>query len=183
LNWRSLWFHKRKGYAIQNEEIWHCQNKKVGLIEDKMAISKKTDQSAAISASATIIAAGTKINGELQVDSMVYVYGEFSGTINSKSIVSVGKTGLIEGDVVSNKLIVNGRFVGTAHCEEIEISAGGKLTGQIISSVLVVERGSFFEGESKLKGSVKGSADTPAGDSEVVANNGKLEETVLEKPS
>jgi cytoskeletal protein CcmA (bactofilin family) len=95
----------------------------------------------------------------------------------------VGKTGLVEGDVISNKLIVNGRFVGTAHCEEIEISAGGKVTGQIISSVLVVERGSFFEGESKLKGSVKESADTLSGDSAVVANNGKLEETVLEKPS
>ncbi len=156
---------------------------KVSLKEDKMAISKKTDQLAAISTSATIIAAGTKISGELQVDSMVHVYGEFLGTINSKSIVSVGKTGFIEGDIVSNKLIVIGHFVGTAQCEEIEILAGGKVSGQITSSVLMVERGSFFEGESKLKGSAKGSADTPAGDSEVVANNSKPEETVLDKPS
>jgi len=116
-----------------------------------MAIFSKSDQSATNSANTTVIATDTKIRGEIQVESKVHVDGEFSGTINAKSIIFVGETGLIEGDVVSPKLVVTGSFLGTAHCEEIEILASGRVVGQIASKVLVIERGGFFEGESKPK--------------------------------
>lgn len=77
--------------------------------------------------------------------------GEFSGSINSQSIITVGKGGLVEGDVSAKKLIVTGRFKGDADCDEIEILSGGKVVGKIVSKVLVIERGSFFEGDSRLK--------------------------------
>lgn len=56
----------------------------------------------------------------------------------------------MEGTLTAQKLVVTGRFVGTATCEEVEILAGGRVVGQMSSKVLVIERGSFFEGESKL---------------------------------
>lgn len=102
------------------------------------------------------------------IESKLRLDGEFTGTINSKGIISVGKTGLIEGDIVSRKLIVSGCFLGTAHCEEIEILARGKVVGQIISKVLVIERGGFFEGESKPKESAKESSGRPMEDIAVV---------------
>ena len=136
-----------------------------------MAIFSKSDQSAANSANTTVIAADTKITGEIQVESKVHVDGEFSGTIDAKSIISVGKNGLIEGEIVSKKLGVAGCFLGTAHCEAIEILASGKVVGQITSKVLVVERGGFFEGESKPKESAKESSGRPMEDIAVVAIN------------
>lgn len=57
-----------------------------------MAIFRKSNQSAAKSANTTVIATDTNITGEIQVESKVHVDGEFSGTINAKSIISVGKT-------------------------------------------------------------------------------------------
>ena len=138
-----------------------------------MAILNKSGQSAANSVNTTIIATGTKIKGELQFDSKVHVDGEFSGTINSKSLISVGKTGLIEGDIVSKKLIVTGSLFGTAYCEEIEILAGGKVIGQITSNSLAIEKGGFFEGESKPKESAEESVDRPSGYSTVVAMNSR----------
>jgi len=116
-----------------------------------MAISRKSDQSAAKSANTTVIATGTKITGEIQVESKVQVDGEFSGTINAKSIISVEKNGLIEGEIVAQKLVVTGCFLGTAHCEEIEILAGGKVVGQITSKVLVIERAVSLKGKANPK--------------------------------
>ncbi|MFC1813138.1 polymer-forming cytoskeletal protein [Thermodesulfobacteriota bacterium] len=136
-----------------------------------MTIFGKSDQSATNRANTTIIASGTKLSGEIQVGSKMQVDGEFSGTINAKSIIYVGKTGLIEGEIVSQKLVVTGCFLGTAHCEEIEILASGKVVGQITSKVLVIERGGFFEGESKPKESARESSGRPTEDILVVPMN------------
>jgi len=136
-----------------------------------MAIFRKSDQSAANRANTTVIAADTIIRGEIRVESKMQVDGEISGAINAKSIICVGKTGLIEGEVVSQKLVVTGCFFGTAHCEEIEILASGKVVGQITSKVLVIERGGFFEGESKPKESGKKSSGRPTEDITIVAMN------------
>lgn len=106
-----------------------------------MTIFGKSNQSKPNPDNTTIIAFGTKFIGEIQIESKMQVDGEFSGSINARSIICVGKTGYIEGDIISKKLIVIGRFKGTAHCDEIEILDGGKVVGQIISNVLVIERG------------------------------------------
>lgn len=120
-----------------------------------MAIFNKSDQSKTDGAAATIIAGGTRIEGNLKGEGRVHVDGEFSGCIISKGIISVGKTGSIEGEVFSKKLIVTGKFMGEADCEEVEIVAGGKLVGQVKSNILMIEKGSFFEGENKIKDSAK----------------------------
>ena len=136
-----------------------------------MAIFNKSDKPASNLTNTTIIAAGTTMKGEIQIKSGIYVEGDFSGTINSGDIITVGKTGFVEGDIVSKKLIVTGRFSGTAYCEEIEILAGGKVVGQITSNILVIERGGFFEGESKPREPIKGSKSPPKEDSTVIAIN------------
>ena len=122
-----------------------------------MKIFNKPDQISSNHTNASIIAEGAKVKGELQVESNLHVHGEFLGTINSKCTVSVEKTGYIEGEIVSKKLIVTGRFVGTAHCEEIKILASGKVIGRITYSTLVLERGGYFEGECRPKESAEAS--------------------------
>ena len=99
----------------------------------------------------TIIAAGTKVTGEFQGDSIIQVDGKLLGNINSKSLIAIGENGLIEGEIVSKIMIISGCLLGSAHCDEIEIKAGGKVFGQITCDRLMIERGGFFEGESKPK--------------------------------
>lgn len=88
--------------------------------------------------------------------------GEFSGIIQSTNVISIGKSGVVEGEVTAHKLMVTGQFRGNADCNEIEILAGGKVTGQISTSVLVIERGSTFDGESRLKGEITQIQQQPA---------------------
>jgi hypothetical protein len=79
------------------------------------------------------------------------VDGAFTGSVHSNSVVTVGKTGLLEGEIVSKRLVVTGRFLGNADCDEIDILCGGCVVGHLSSKALTVERGSSFEGDSQLK--------------------------------
>jgi len=90
-----------------------------------MGIFNKHRPPASSQTNTTIIAAGTKIKGEFQGDSIVQVDGKLLGNINSKSLIIIGESGLIEGDIVSRKVIISGRLLGSAYCDEIEIKAGG----------------------------------------------------------
>lgn len=116
-----------------------------------MGIFTKSGQSSANSSNTTIIAAGTKIRGELQVGCRMHVDGEFSGPIDSTSIITVGKNGYIEGDVAAEKLIITGGFSGTADCGEIRILAGGRVVGRITCKTLMIERGGIFNGQNRTK--------------------------------
>jgi len=58
---------------------------------------------------------------------------------------------VVNGEIVADKLLVSGKMDGNRDCENIEVLAGGKITGDIISSNLVIESNGFFEGTSKIK--------------------------------
>lgn len=129
-----------------------------------MGILNRFGKSAVDPFDTTIIANGTKVKGEIEVGGNVHVDGEFTGPIRSNRIVSIGKGGHIKGDIVSKKLVVTGHFSGTVDCDEISILAGGKVIGQITSKVMIIEKGSFFEGENRVKDAAESMADATAGD-------------------
>lgn len=116
-----------------------------------MAIFNKTDGRAVSTSETTIIAKGTKVEGSFECTSRLHIDGAINGQVHSKNIVTIGKDGSISGAIVANRLIINGLFEGNADCETIEVLAGGKLLGQIISKELIIEAKAFFEGESKIK--------------------------------
>ena len=99
----------------------------------------------------TVIAKGTTITGKIDIECKLHIDGEIDGTINSSSIVTVGTSGIIKGEVFSEKLLVSGEVVGNCDCANIEILAEGKIVGDIVSSNLIIESHGFFEGTSKIK--------------------------------
>ena len=103
----------------------------------------------------TIIAAGTKIDGEFHIECKLHIDGEVSGKIVSSNIVSIGNGGSFNGELVAKKLIVSGVFEGSADSESLELLKDGKIVGKIISKDLMIESGSIFEGESELKKETK----------------------------
>jgi cytoskeletal protein CcmA (bactofilin family) len=136
-----------------------------------MAIFGKVKKSASNPLNTTIISDSTKIRGQIQGECMVHMNGKFSGPIHSKSIISVGRSGFIEGDVTAKKLIVTGRLLGTADCEEIQILAGGEIIGQITCKILVIERGGFLQGQNKHKESAAGISKRPSDESPIRTMN------------
>ncbi|MBF0588251.1 MAG: polymer-forming cytoskeletal protein [Magnetococcales bacterium] len=115
-----------------------------------MAVFSKLSEPKVDKSGTTIIATGTQIEGEIRIECKLHVDGQFKGEVISTSLVTIGKSGAIKGDLVAKKMEVTGVFDGEAQCEDIEIHTGGKVSGHITSKVLVIERGSTFEGQSKL---------------------------------
>ncbi len=116
-----------------------------------MAIFDKTNAESSASSETTIIASGAKIDGVFNCASRLHVDGEVTGEVHSKSIVTIGKGGKINGSITADRLIVNGLFEGNADCNGVEVLAGGKFLGKVVSKELMIEAKAQFEGESKIK--------------------------------
>jgi len=116
-----------------------------------MAIFDKTNEKSSASSETTIIASGAKIDGVFNCTSRLHVDGEVAGEIHSQSIVTIGKGGKVNGSIFANRLIVNGYFEGEANCDGVEVLAGGKFLGKVISKELMLEAKAEFEGESRIK--------------------------------
>jgi cytoskeletal protein CcmA (bactofilin family) len=116
-----------------------------------MAIFNKDNVDTNTSSETTIVASGAKIDGVFNCNSRLHVDGSITGQINSKSIVTIGKSGKISGEIIASRLIINGLFEGDANCDGVEVLAGGKFIGKVISKELMIEAKAQFEGESKIK--------------------------------
>ena len=52
-------------------------------------------------------------------------------------------------------MVISGKFIGKAECDNIEILKNGILNGDIIVLNLIIEEGAIFEGNCKKKDKVK----------------------------
>jgi cytoskeletal protein CcmA (bactofilin family) len=63
----------------------------------------------------------------------------------------IGSSGSIKGEIFAEKLVVGGELDGNADCSNVEILAGGKMNGDLVSSNLIIESNAIFEGYSKIR--------------------------------
>ncbi|MDE0280662.1 MAG: polymer-forming cytoskeletal protein [Gammaproteobacteria bacterium] len=61
--------------------------------------------------------------------------------MDSGVTVTVGKTGLVRGILKAKRLVVAGRFAGTAECVRVELAVGGWTKVKLAYSELVVRAG------------------------------------------
>lgn len=116
-----------------------------------MGFGNKGNKMAVDTSGTTIIAKGTKITGTIDIECKLHVDGQVDGTVKSSSVVTIGSSGIIKGEVFAEKLVVSGEMQGNADCTNIEILTGGKVNGDIVSTNLVIESQAIFEGHSKIR--------------------------------
>lgn len=114
-----------------------------------MAIFNQSDNETNGSSQTTIIAEGTIVNGEIEVETELSIFGKFTGDIKSTSTVTVGSRGFSSGTINANKLVINGAFDGEATCDTISILENGVANGTIHTNKLIIDDGGCFEGESR----------------------------------
>ena len=83
----------------------------------------------------------------------LFVDGEFDGIIHSKKDINIGKNGHIKGEVVVQRLVVQGFIEGNISAQRVEIKANGKVSGTIEYEELVIEAKGILEGKSIVKSS------------------------------
>lgn len=98
----------------------------------------------------TIITGDIKSKGDLRVD------GTLKGSVNTLGKVVLGKTGIIEGDVVCNNADISGSIKAKITVSQLLVlKTTAKLNGDIITNKLSVEPGATFTGSCSMGAVIK----------------------------
>jgi cytoskeletal protein CcmA (bactofilin family) len=98
---------------------------------------------------ASIIANGVKITGTIEADGAeLQIDGEIDGNVRGGS-VTVGDTGMVKGDMVSESVTVHGRVEGSVRARKVMLARNAHVLGDIVHQSLSVEMGAVFEGQCR----------------------------------
>lgn len=99
----------------------------------------------------SILGTGSFCKGSVKVDGGLRIDGTVEGEVVVSGTLTVGREGVISGDVTVNQAIVGGKIQGTVRAEQqLELHSGSRLEGDIFTRSLVIEDGVFFEGSCKM---------------------------------
>ncbi len=100
-----------------------------------------------------IITEGTRLHGNLIFDKISRVHGELNGEITAKqgSVLILGETAIVEGNISADTLIIDGYVKGEVKAKtKVTLSRTCRVIGNITTPSLIVEFGAHFEGQSKM---------------------------------
>jgi len=119
--------------------------------------------------SLSIIAAGTRIDGDIETDGVIRIEGTVEGSIRAGRQVLVGRQGMIMGDIVTREAVIGGRVEGTISAtERLEVQSTSLIVGDIITRSIAVVEGGKINGTVRIadaRESAEGASDaatTPA---------------------
>lgn len=100
----------------------------------------------------TFISNNTKIKGELTFEGNVRLDNYLEGNINSDSgLLIIGEQAMIIGDIKAETVVIIGTVNGSVEALDcVEVSASGKVTGNICAPHVNFEPGSVFVGRCTI---------------------------------
>lgn len=102
----------------------------------------------------TIIGEGTRLEGTLHCKTLLRIDGIIEGDVIVESKLVVSETGLIKGNITAASLTLGGELTGNAEIEEkTEILATGKLFGDIVTKVLIMDENAVLDGKCRMPNS------------------------------
>jgi cytoskeletal protein CcmA (bactofilin family) len=103
------------------------------------------------SASQTVIARPTRIEGKLLGSGEVLVDGVFKGTIEGQVKVRVAERGVVEANVKAQSVEVAGTITGDVTAEKrIVLEATAKVDGNITAPRILIHDGATFRGQVNM---------------------------------
>lgn len=101
----------------------------------------------------SLIAKGTKVNGQISGGTELVIDGELDGEIHSDHLVTIGPGGRVKGKITARAARVQGRVVGDVRgTERVELEATATLEGDISAPRVTIAEGAFFKGTVEMTG-------------------------------
>lgn len=98
-----------------------------------------------------LICEGTHIVGDIKTKNDIRIDGTIKGKIHTSGRLVVGNTAKIEGDIECVNVDVIGVVIGNVTAEAaVTLKAPARIVGDILSSVLSIEEGVFFDGKCQM---------------------------------
>ncbi len=118
---------------------------------------------APVSASASLIGAGTTMKGDITSNGDLRIDGMLVGNIHCSAKVVIGANGVVEGDINGQQADIMGKVTGTIKVKDLlQLKGGSHLNGNIQATKLQIEPAANFNGQCH-----------PAATSSAPSGNGK----------
>lgn len=122
-----------------------------GAPAEELAPVRREPETAVTTRDAALISQGVEMNGQLKVPHSLRIEGEFRGQLESGGSVFVSETGAIEAPIRAKAVEIHGAVAGDiVATREVVIHPTGRLHGNVETPSLVVMRGAFFNGATRM---------------------------------
>ncbi|MCF7886218.1 MAG: polymer-forming cytoskeletal protein [Candidatus Marinimicrobia bacterium] len=99
----------------------------------------------------TIIGEETQLTGNVKLKGSIVIYGKVDGNINTEATITVGKEGLVEGDLNGNNVTISGRVNGNIIAKtKMILKKNSRLIGDVKAQKIVIDDGAVFEGKCDM---------------------------------
>jgi cytoskeletal protein CcmA (bactofilin family) len=100
----------------------------------------------------TTIGSNITVDGEISGDAPVVVDGNVKGKIDTDSDVVVADDGVVEADIISTDIEVNGTVNGNIRAaDRVELNSQGRMVGDIVSPRIHIADGANFKGHIDMQ--------------------------------
>jgi cytoskeletal protein CcmA (bactofilin family) len=96
---------------------------------------------------------GTNVTGELEFAGTLRIDGNFHGSISTGDILIIGEHALVHADIKVGEIEIHGQVFGRVEAKRrVEVSATGRVRGDIQTPVLVTSPGGVLDGRIEMAG-------------------------------
>lgn len=125
--------------------------------------SQAQSQAMAGASSDLLLGRGVRFEGKLTFAGTVRIDANFVGTIITDDVLVVGEAARIDANITCGTIVVYGQVNGNVQAKRgVEIHAGARVRGDLETASLVIEKGAFFEGASRMEATANARAKTAA---------------------
>ena len=116
-----------------------------------MSYENIAEKNVAPAASDLLLGRGVRFEGKLTFAGTVRIDASFVGTIVTDDVLVVGEGARIDANITCGNIVVHGEVNGNVQAKNgVEIRSAGKVRGDLETASLVVEKGAFFQGASRM---------------------------------
>ena len=99
----------------------------------------------------TVIASGLRIKGKINGTDKVRISGQFEGSIQCQSTVSIEEKGKVRGQIDARSVVVAGEINGDiASTGRVDIQSEGRIIGNVKASHFTLTPKSVFDGHATI---------------------------------
>ncbi len=104
----------------------------------------------------TLLGKDAEVKGAIKTQGSMRIDGSVEGELASTKTITVGTTGVVQGDITAENIIISGKVIGTLTARsKIILESTARLEGDINASRLAIAEGASFRGRSNTGDSAK----------------------------
>ena len=104
----------------------------------------------------SIIGEGTRFRGNIELNGLLRIDGDFTGTIRTEGKVLIGKHGRAECNIIAHTVVIGGMVHGTVSATaKLIILSTAMVIGDVYSPSLTIEEGGILQADFAVYPDVK----------------------------